>query len=62
MALDHDRLAVQPAAGVDDRVVQAGVLLRALQAVGVRLQIGKFSGIGGDQVVVLGSYLPSSSR
>ena len=57
MALTMTGLPSSLPRGVDNRVVEPGVLLRALQAVGVGLEIGKLQGIGGDQVVVLGVVL-----
>ena len=52
-----DRLAIELAASVDDRIVEPGVALRRLQAVGVGLQIGELQRIGGDNVAVFGFVL-----
>ena len=49
---DDDRFAFELAAGVDDGVVEAGVLLRALQPRSVRLQVGELQRVDRDQVVV----------
>jgi len=49
---DDDGPSIQLAMGVDDGVLEPGVLLRLLEARGIGFQVDELQGVGGDQVAV----------